>query len=48
MELINAITPYLGTKTILVVDSKEHWLEIYNLLVYRKTFYEEKKRCKEN
>lgn len=32
MELINAITPYLGTKTILVVDSKEHWFIIYDKL----------------
>jgi len=32
MELINAITPYLGAETILVVDSKEHWFNIYDLI----------------
>lgn len=37
MELIDAITPYLGTETILVVDSKEHWFIIYDKLRKKKS-----------
>ena len=32
MGLIDKLQPYLGTKTILIIDKEEHWLEIYDKL----------------
>ena len=32
MEVKDKLKPYLGTKTILIIDSEEDWLQIYNKL----------------
>lgn len=32
MEVKDKLKPYLGTKTILIIDSEEDWLQIYDKL----------------
>lgn len=29
MEVKDKLKPYLGTKTILIIDSEEDWLQLY-------------------
>ncbi len=35
------LKPYLGTETILIIDSEEHWLSIYKLIDFRKDLYKD-------
>lgn len=41
MEVKDKLKPYLGTKTILIIDSEEDWLQLHVLFQLRNNLYKD-------